>query len=134
MDTQRTSRDTGEVNAAGAVLDDDQGVDAPEQHGIHMDEIDRKNPAGLRGQDLLPGRPFAAGCGADPGIMQICHTVDAAIGWPSFTSSPCTRRCPHVGLSVAIWITSFRIAAAVVGRPGRRRPGHRGGSHSPIGG
>ena len=70
MDTQRTSRDTGEVNAAGAVLDDDQGVDAPEQHGIHMDEIDRKNPAGLRGQDLLPGRPFAAGCGADPGIMQ----------------------------------------------------------------
>jgi hypothetical protein len=31
------------------------------------------------------------------------------------------RRCPHLGLSVAMRITSLRIAAAVDGRPGRRR-------------
>ncbi len=37
------------------------------------------------------------------------------------TSSPCTRRCPQPGLSVAMRITSLRIAAAVDGRPGRRR-------------
>jgi len=42
-----------------------------------------------------------------------------AAGWPSLTSSPCTRRCPHAGLSVAMRITSFRIAAAVDGRPVR---------------
>ena len=32
-----------------------------------------------------------------------------------------SRRCPHVGLSVAMRITSLRMAAAVDGRPGRRR-------------
>jgi hypothetical protein len=37
------------------------------------------------------------------------------------TSSPCTRRCPHAGFSVAIRMTSARTAAAVDGRPGRRR-------------
>jgi hypothetical protein len=58
------------VNAAGAVLDDDQGVDAPEQHGVDVDKVDRENAAGLRGQELPPGRASAAGCGVDPGIMQ----------------------------------------------------------------
>jgi hypothetical protein len=28
---------------------------------------------------------------------------------------------PHVGFSVAMWMTSFRIAASMDGRPGRRR-------------
>jgi hypothetical protein len=56
-----------------------------------------------------------------PYRLRICHTVEAAIGWPSLASSPCTRRCPHLGLSVAIRMTSSRIAAAVGGRPGRRR-------------
>src|SRR5450755_1330865 len=51
----RIRGDAGQVNAAGAVLDNDQGVDAPEQHGVHMDEIDREDTAGLRGQELLPG-------------------------------------------------------------------------------
>jgi hypothetical protein len=103
------------------VVDDDQGIDATQQHGVHVDKVDRKNATGLRGQELSPSRACAAGCGADPGIMQGLPTVDAAIGWPSLTSSPCTRRCPHVGLSVAMRITSLRIAAAVDGRPGRRR-------------
>src|SRR5205814_2286916 len=47
-------------------------------------------------------------------------TLDAAIGWPSLTSSPCTRRWPQVGLSVAMRITSLWIAAVVDGRPGLR--------------
>jgi hypothetical protein len=29
------------MDAAGAVLDDDQGVEALEQHGVHVDEVDR---------------------------------------------------------------------------------------------
>jgi hypothetical protein len=62
--------DAGQVNAAGAVLDDDQGVDAPEEHGVHVNEIDREDAAGLRGQELLPGRTSAAGRGIDPGVMQ----------------------------------------------------------------
>ena len=35
-----------------------------------MDEIGREDTVGLRGQELLPGRARAAGCGTDPGIMQ----------------------------------------------------------------
>jgi hypothetical protein len=107
--------------AAGAVLDDDQGVDAPQQHGVHMDEVDRENPAGLCIQELLPGQARAAGAGSIPAACRICQTVEAAIGWPSLTSSPCTRQCPHAGLPVAMRITSLRIAAAVDGRPGCRR-------------
>ena len=65
--------------------------------------------------------PLRRGAGLTPAACRICHTVDEAIGWPSLTSSPCTRRRPHVGFSVAMRITSLRIAAAVDGRPGRRR-------------
>jgi len=65
--------------------------------------------------------PVRQSAGSTPASCRICHTVEAAIGWPSLTSSPCTRRCPHIGLSVAMRITSLRIAAAVGGHPGRRR-------------
>jgi hypothetical protein len=61
------------------------------------------------------------GAGPIPPSCMICQIVEAAIGWPSLTRSPCTRRCPHAGLSAAMRITSLRIAAAVDGRPGRRR-------------
>jgi hypothetical protein len=66
----RIRGDAGQVNAAGAVLNDDQDVEAPEQHGIDMDKVDRENAAGLRRQELLPGRAGAAGCEADPGGVQ----------------------------------------------------------------
>ena len=42
--------------------------------------------------------PVRRGAGSIPASCRICHTVEAAIGWPSLTSSPCTRRCPHVGI------------------------------------
>ena len=58
------------MDPAGAVLDDDQGVEAVEQHGVHMDEIGGEDAAGLRGEELLPGRAGAAGRRADPGIVQ----------------------------------------------------------------
>jgi len=48
---------------AGAVLDDDQGVDAPQQHGVQVDEAGGEDAAGLGGQQLPPGRARAAGRG-----------------------------------------------------------------------
>jgi hypothetical protein len=86
-----------------------------------MDEIGCENPAGLRGQELLSGRACAAGRGVDPGGMQDLPHGGGGDRVASLTSSPCTRRCPHVGLSAAMRITSLRVAAAVDGRPGRRR-------------
>jgi hypothetical protein len=103
------------------VLDDDQGVDASQQHGVYVDEVDGEDAAGLGGQELLPGRARAAGCGADPGVM---HDLpdrggsDRVAEPAEFVLHPSV---PYVGLSVAIWITSLRVAAAVDGRPGRRR-------------
>jgi hypothetical protein len=72
-------------------LDDDQGVEAPEQqHRVHVYEIDREDAAARGGQDLLPGR---AGRGAEPipAARRICRTVRAVTRWPSLTRSPCTR-------------------------------------------
>jgi len=51
--------DAGQVNPAGAVLDHDQRVDAPQQHGVHVDEVDGDDATGLRSQELPPGRPAA---------------------------------------------------------------------------
>jgi hypothetical protein len=50
-----------QVDAAGAVLDDDQGVDASQQHGVHVDELDAEDAAGLGGQELLPGQAWSEG-------------------------------------------------------------------------
>src|SRR5271165_2214810 len=34
--------------------------------------------------------PVRRGAGSIPASCGICHTVEAAMGWPSLTSSPCT--------------------------------------------
>jgi hypothetical protein len=62
--------DTGQVSPAGAVLDDDQGVDAPQQHGVDVEEAGREDAVGLCGQELFPGWACAAGRGIDPGVVQ----------------------------------------------------------------
>jgi len=66
----RVGGDADQVNPASAVLDHDQRVDAPRQHGVHVDEVDGDDAAGLGGQKLLPGRAGAARRGIDPGVMQ----------------------------------------------------------------
>ena len=119
--------DAGEVAAAGAVLDDDQRIEAPQEQGVHAGKIDRDDAVGLRGQELLPRRAVRRGTGSIPAACRICHTVEAAIGWPSLTSSPCPRRCPHAGFSVAMRITSLRIAASRC----RSRGARAASAHSP---
>jgi hypothetical protein len=52
------------------VLDDDQGVDAPQEHGIHVDEVGCEDGARLNGQELLLGGTRAPGRGVDPGVTQ----------------------------------------------------------------
>ena len=47
---------------------------------------------------------------AIPASCRICQTVDAAIGWPSLMSPPCTRRWPGWDCPWRCGITSFRIA------------------------
>jgi hypothetical protein len=113
--------DPGQVSAAGAVLDDDQGVDAPQQHGVRMDEIGREDAAGLRGQELLPGRARTAGRRIDPGVMQDLSHRGRRDPVAELDEFALHAPRPHIGLSAAMRSTSLRIAAAVDGRPGRRR-------------
>jgi hypothetical protein len=91
------------------------------EHRVDVDEIGREDAAVLRGQELLPGRPAAAGCGIHPGIVQdLPHggRGDRVAESDEFASD---MPCPHAGLSVAMRMTSVRMVAAVGGRPGRRR-------------
>jgi hypothetical protein len=46
----------GEVHAATVVLDHDEDVEAAQEHGVDVGEIDRKYRVGLSGQELSPGR------------------------------------------------------------------------------
>ena len=113
--------DTGQVSAAGAMLDDDQRVDAPEKHSVHMDEAGREDAAGLRDQELLPGRTRATGYRADPGVVQDLPHRGRGDRVAELDEFALHAPMAQAGLSVAIRITSVRIAAAVGGRPGRRR-------------
>ena len=47
--------DAGQVGAAGAVFDQDQGVEALEGDGVDVDEVDGEDGVGLVGEELLPG-------------------------------------------------------------------------------
>jgi hypothetical protein len=48
--------DSGDVHSAAAVLDHDEQVEAAEEDGVDVGEVDREDRVGLRGDDLSPGR------------------------------------------------------------------------------
>jgi hypothetical protein len=86
----RVRVDAGEVNAAGAVLDDDQGIASPLEHGVHTKSAARM-PRACAVRNCFHVGPVRRGAGPIPAACRICHKVEAAIGWPSLTSSPGTR-------------------------------------------
>jgi hypothetical protein len=62
----------GDVHAAGAVLDHDEEVEAAEEDGVDVGEVDREDRVGLRGQELSPGRAGALRGGVDASVLQDC--------------------------------------------------------------
>ena len=83
--------DPGEVHAATLVLDHDEDVEAAQEDGVDVGEVDREDRMGLRGQELSPGRPGPSGRGIEARVLRMFQTVEAATGWPSPTSSPWIR-------------------------------------------
>jgi hypothetical protein len=75
----RVGGDAGQASAAGAVLDDDQGIDPPQQDRVDGDEVGREDAVGLGGQELLPVGPVCRGAGSIPASGRICQTVEAAM-------------------------------------------------------
>ena len=73
------------------------------------------------GQELLPGRARAAGRGADPGIVQDLPDRGGSDRVAEPDQLALHPPVPPRGIICPMRIMSLRIAAAVAGRPGRRR-------------
>ena len=80
--------DPGDVHAAAAVLDHHEDVEAAQEDGVDVGEVDGEDRVGLRGQELSPGRPGPSGSRIESRVLKIFQTVEAATGWPSPISSP----------------------------------------------
>ena len=52
------------------MLDEHQDMQSPQEHGVHMQEIDCDDPGGLGMQELPPARARAPRCWIDPGGTQ----------------------------------------------------------------
>jgi hypothetical protein len=59
----RTCGHVGEVDSAGGDLEEEQHVDAFEEHRVDGNEVTGNDGVGLRGQELPPGRSRATWCG-----------------------------------------------------------------------
>jgi hypothetical protein len=74
----------------------------PQVHGVHVDEIDRENAAGLRGPELLPlVGPVRHAAGIDPGGRQdLPHRRGSdRVAELDELALHAAVPCPHVGLS-----------------------------------
>ena len=63
--------DPGEVYAAAAVLDHQEHVEAAQEDGVDVGEVDREDRLGVRGEEMAPGRSGAVRSGIDPGDLRI---------------------------------------------------------------
>src|SRR5258708_10511217 len=104
------------MHPAGAMFDKHQDIQSPEEHGVHVQEIDCDDPGGMGVQELPPARARRS-AGSMPAAYRIFHTVDGAIVTPRFLSSPWMRRSPHSGFSFA----RRAMPGTVGGRPALRR-------------
>ena len=62
--------DPGQVHAGGAMLDDEQHVQAAQEHGIDVEEVRSGNRLCLPGQERTPGLPGAPGGGIDARVLE----------------------------------------------------------------
>jgi hypothetical protein len=63
--------DPGDVHAAAAVLDHHEDVEAAQEDGVDVGEVDREDRVGLRGQELPPGSSGPSRAGSMPAAFRI---------------------------------------------------------------
>ena len=113
--------DAAKMHPAAAVLDEHQDVQSLEQHGVHVQEVDRDDPAAWACRNCRQVGSVRRGAGSMPTARRISQTVDGATATPSFVSSPWIRRYPHSGFSCASRTARRVMPGTVGGRPGLRR-------------
>ena len=64
--TGRVGADPRDVGTAAGVFNDDEDVEATQEHGIDVGEVDREDRLGLRGEELAPARSGPARGGSMP--------------------------------------------------------------------
>jgi len=79
--------DAGQVSAAGAVLDNDQGMIRRSSTVSTGTKPAARMPRPCAVSNCLHAGPVRRGAGSIRASGRICHTVDAAIRWPSLMSS-----------------------------------------------
>ena len=62
--------DPGQVHPAGAVLDEEQHIQAAKQHGIDVEEVRRQDRLGLGLQERPPGLADSPGRGVDARVFE----------------------------------------------------------------
>jgi hypothetical protein len=62
--------DADDVDLAGGDLEEEQDVDPFQEHGVDGEEVAGQDGVGLGSEELPPGRPAAARCGIDTGLVQ----------------------------------------------------------------
>ena len=73
------------------VLDHDEDVEAGQEDGVDVGEVDGEDRVGLRREELSPRRAGPRGAGSRLAPLKISHAVEAVTRWPSPISSPCVR-------------------------------------------
>jgi hypothetical protein len=119
--TRGVGGDPDQVHAPGAVLDEKQDVQAPQEHGIDVEEIRGEDRLGLPGQEHAPDLSGPPGCGIDARVLENLprrrrRELTSQAGEFAVDAPVTPAR-----LSCAISSTSARTACAVRGRPGVRR-------------
>ncbi len=98
---------------ASAVLDEHEDIHSLQQHGIHVQEIDREDPGSLGAQELPPCGARAARCRINAGGVQDLPDGGRRHG---------DAELHQLALDRARRSTSRLIPGVAGGRPGLRRP------------
>jgi hypothetical protein len=64
------SGDPRQVHAAAVVFDHDKDVEAAQEDGVDVGEVDREDRVGLRAEELRPGRTGSSWRGVESRVLQ----------------------------------------------------------------
>lgn len=64
------SGDAGDVDATGAVLDEERDEQAPQEDRVDVEDVDGEDARGLGLEELRPGSVGALRCWIDPCLLQ----------------------------------------------------------------
>ncbi|GAA3814514.1 hypothetical protein GCM10022206_61200 [Streptomyces chiangmaiensis] len=62
--------DTGDVDATGVVLDEEQDEQTPREHRVHVEDVNGEDARGLGLEEPGPGAAGPLGRRVDPGVLQ----------------------------------------------------------------